>query len=147
MEVRFDAATQSIRHARRWVRENPLCAGVDPECVRVAELLTSELVTNAVKYGPPDGTITLRADRSDGTLGVTVTDDSHKAPVVRHPLPDQAGGRGMKMVQALSCDWGVDLHEGNGKSVWFRLPLGPSHPRTADHTDLWPAHGRRAARA
>ena len=100
-----------------------MCAGLEPDALRVAELLTSELVTNAVKYGPTGGTIRIRAERDRTTLGVIVTDDAHQAPVVCHPRPEQPGGRGMNLVQMLASDWGFDLHEGNGKSVWFHLPI------------------------
>ncbi|HEY3437000.1 MAG TPA: ATP-binding protein [Actinotalea sp.] len=121
--MELESSTRSIRRARHWVRENPVCAGLEPDAVRVAELLTSELVTNAVKYGPRGGTIRVRAERDRSTLGVTVTDDGPERPVVRHPAPDELGGRGMGIVQSLACDWGVDVHEGNGKSVWFRVPV------------------------
>lgn len=119
MELRLEAVTQSIRRARAWVRHR---AGAAPaDTVSTAELLTSELVTNAVKYGPPDGSITVRAESASGVLAVSVTDESHRRPVVRVPEPSAVGGRGMQMVDVLSSDWGVRLHPGDGKSVWFRL--------------------------
>ena len=119
MELHLESISRSIRSARAWVRHR---AGAAPaETVRTAELLTSELVTNAVKYGPPDGSITVRATNESGVLDVSVSDESHRRPELRTPDPSEVGGRGLLMVDALASDWGVRLHPGDGKSVWFRL--------------------------
>ena len=119
MELRLEAVSPSIRSARAWVKDH---AGAAPaDTVRTAELLTSELVTNAVKYGPPDGSITVRTHAASGVLAVSVSDESHRRPVVRNPAPSEVGGRGLQMVESLASDWGVRLHQGDGKSVWFRL--------------------------
>ena len=121
MELRLEAVSQSIRRARSWVRNRIQAAGASAETVRTAELLTSELVTNAVKYGPADGRITVTTQEGHGVLGVTVSDDSHCPPVIRDPHPTDVGGRGIRMVDTLANDWGVHMHQGDGKSVWFRL--------------------------
>jgi len=84
-----------------------------------AELLTSELVTNAIEH---TGTlITVVAVSDHGTLIVNVRDDgSAVAPIVDLAAPDAESGRGLQLVEALAGQWGTAVH-GDGKSVWFRL--------------------------
>jgi hypothetical protein len=38
---------------------------------------------------------------------------------VRSPKPEDPSGRGLKIVEMLSDDWGVDYHPNDGKTVWF----------------------------
>ena len=121
MRLRLAARPSSIREARRRVVEHARDHGASAGTTRVAELLTSEVVTNAVKYGPQDGTITVEASCRGDRYDVVVSDESHERPVVRHPPATQSGGRGMGLVQALAAEWGVDLHDGDGKSVWIAL--------------------------
>ena len=131
MELELVAHPASIRDGRHWAVERARDAGADGDTTRVVELLTSELVTNAVKYGPAGGRIVVRTVCRDDLFDVAVSDDSHVAPVTRDPRPSEPGGRGLRLVAQLSCDWGVRLHRGNGKSVWFRLRLprrGAPHP-------------------
>ena len=89
---------------------------------QVVELLTSELLANAVLHGPQDGIVGVRLQTSDTMLRVTVTDRNPTPPVVLHPDPIEPSGRGMAIVEALSNRWGVDLGSG-GKAVWFELEL------------------------
>ena len=85
-----------------------------------AELLTSELVTNACRHSA--GQVTVLALRNEARVVVTVTDDdtAHRPQLI---LADsgQDHGRGLMLVDALAGAWGTTAHAG-GKSVWFRLP-------------------------
>lgn len=94
---------------------------VGSDVLDTAELLTSELVTNAVRHG--QGVVTLAIQLAGPSLAVAVGDDDPAEPEV---VPEQLlslGGRGMRMVDALSGAWGVTPHSGRpGKDVWFRLP-------------------------
>jgi anti-sigma regulatory factor (Ser/Thr protein kinase) len=96
-----------------------------PEDVRtVAQLLTSELVTNAVHYS--SGEIKLSLDCADHVLRVRVRDESSHHPQLRRPQTgDERGGRGLLFVESLALSWGVapDRTSG-GKTVWFRLRTG-----------------------
>lgn len=123
MQLELDAVPSAIRHGRHWVVEQARAGGATHETARVVELLTSELVTNAVKYGPPDGTITVRVGRRSDCFHVVVSDQGTGVPVARRPGPTEAGGRGLKLVETLAEDWGVQVHARSGKSVWFRVPL------------------------
>lgn len=89
-----------------------------------AQLLLSELITNAIKHAhSPVHVTVVVADR----LTVTVTDyRPDRLPV---PLDDiretgdanAEGGRGLALVAMLSDDWGVH-RDGDHKSIWFSLP-------------------------
>jgi PAS domain S-box-containing protein len=84
-----------------------------------AELLTSELVTNALLY--TEGPISVRLQR-DRTLLCEVCDGSEIAPRLRTATQDDDGGRGLQLVKELSNRWGT-RRTTTGKTVWFELAL------------------------
>lgn len=114
---------RSVAAGRHWVVREAAERGVTGLANQVVELLTSELLANAVLHGPQDGIVGVRLKTSDKLLRVTVTDRAPTAPVVLHPDPIEPSGRGMAIVEAMSNRWGVDLASG-GKAVWFELELG-----------------------
>ncbi len=84
-----------------------------------ANLLISELVSNAVRHARSGPAIT--AAMADGFLEVGVTDGQPEGvPRVLSIDHTAEGGRGMVIVEALSADWGVSILP-KGKQVWFRL--------------------------
>lgn len=113
---------RSVAAGRHWVVREAAERGVTGMANQVVELLTSELLANAVLHGPQDGIVGVRLQTSDTMLRVTVTDRNPTPPVVLHPDPIEPSGRGMAIVEALSNRWGVDLGSG-GKAVWFELEL------------------------
>jgi serine phosphatase RsbU (regulator of sigma subunit) len=86
-----------------------------------AELLTSELVTNALLY--TEGPISVRLMR-DRTLLCEVYDGSETVPRLRVAADDDVGGRGLRLVKELSNRWGT-RRTTTGKTVWFELRLEP----------------------
>ncbi len=86
-----------------------------------AELLTSELVTNALLY--TEGPISVRLMR-DRTLLCEVYDGSEAVPRLRVATEDDDGGRGLHLVKELSNRWGT-RRTTTGKTVWFELRLDP----------------------
>ena len=103
--------------ARRHVAE--VCRGLDPEIVATAQLLTSELFTNALDHS--DGTITLNVVRN-GDLLVEVSDHSEHYPIVRDVDLEDEHGRGMLLVATLAKAWGAGRSpRTRGKYVWFTL--------------------------
>jgi hypothetical protein len=94
--------------------------GVAESTVGVAELLTSEVVTNAILHAgsPPELAIRVSTRR----IRVEVYDASLAVPVRCNPEPLVPYGRGMAVVDGLAADWGVD-HLPRGKRVWFELPF------------------------
>ena len=123
MELHLEHERRSVTYARRWVLRQAAQAGVRGEAQAVVELLTSELVANAIHHGPPDGHIVVEADVLDGHLHVTVHDDGAGSPVVRDPPPTEAGGRGLMLVDMLASAWGTTPGPGGGKGVWFSVAL------------------------
>lgn len=113
---------RSVAAGRHWVVREAAERGVTGIANQVVELLTSELLANAVLHGPPDGIVGVRLQTSDTVLRVTVTDRDTTVPVVLHPDPIEPSGRGMAIVEAMSNRWGVDLGSG-GKAVWFEVDL------------------------
>ncbi len=86
-----------------------------------AQLLASELVTNAVRHAT--GPIDVRAYVRDGFLRLEVGDSCvDRAPEKRQADPDDEGGRGMELVDKLSARWGWRAC-GDAKVVWLDLPM------------------------
>ncbi|MFJ3659214.1 ATP-binding protein [Streptomyces sp. NPDC090119] len=90
-----------------------------PDRTGIAELLTSELVTNALVHTDDDAILTVVV--SARGLRVEVRDFVARGPLMRAPEPDEdTNGRGLILVQSLADAWGVRAHA-VGKSVWFEL--------------------------
>ena len=119
LDLRSDLS--AIAEARRFTGQ--FLMGSHDEVRYVAELLTSELVSNAVEHG--SGRIRLSLDCVDGVLRVRVRDGSPHQPALRRPTTVEERGRGLLLVEKLALSWGVapDLATG-GKAVWFRLRTG-----------------------
>ncbi|MER5792045.1 SpoIIE family protein phosphatase [Streptomyces sp. NPDC001980] len=83
------------------------------------ELIVSELVTNAVRYG--DGPIALRLIR-DASLICEVSDGSSTAPHLRRARVYDEGGRGLLLVAQVSERWG-SRQTPTGKTIWAEQPL------------------------
>lgn len=122
------AAPASVGRARRIVADALVRWGLDvsEDLVTTVALMVSELVTNAVRYASGDG-VELLARRSPGALWVEVGDSDTRVPRLRHATPEDEGGRGLALVQALATSWGSRATL-DGKVVWFRLDL-KSPPR------------------
>ncbi|HZG03417.1 MAG TPA: SpoIIE family protein phosphatase [Streptomyces sp.] len=97
-----------------------------------AELLVSELVTNALRHGEGDIRLRLLLDR---TLVCEVWDTNLVQPRRRRARDTDEGGRGLQLVDLLSAGWG-SRRTPRGKIVWFELNLPedgePKPPDTAE---------------
>lgn len=109
------------------------CSGLPRDLVEVATLLTSELVTNAVRHAR--GSIRLAMNRDRAMLHIEVSDDSPDPPVVRNAHPTDTGGRGVMLVDRLAAGWGVAMRNG-GKVVWFRLPTPRHEPERSQQAPV-----------
>jgi anti-sigma regulatory factor (Ser/Thr protein kinase) len=118
-QTRLPADTRAPALARTFLRA-AACETHHARVVDDAELLVSELVTNAVLHGAPPITMRVECDGSNG-LRVSVTDRSEDPARVREADPADESGRGMRLVDVISDDWGVEPRTGAGKDVWFRL--------------------------
>lgn len=90
-----------------------------PDVTFTAELVVSELVTNAICYGQPP--IQLRLIR-DTVLICEVSDSSSTAPHLRRARTFDEGGRGLLLVAQFAERWGTRHHAG-GKTIWAEIDL------------------------
>ncbi len=88
----------------------------------VTELVVSELVTNAIRYGRPP--VQLRLIR-DTALLCEVSDTSSTAPHLRRARTFDEGGRGLLIVAQLTRHWG-SRQTPTGKTIWAEIPIVPS---------------------
>ena len=104
--------------ARGFLRDSS-CPWHGQDVLDSAQLLLSELVTNAVRYGLPPIVAELDCDGTSG-IRVGVSDGNPVFPTTRQAAHDAESGRGTALMEALSDAWGVDRTP-DGKTVWFRL--------------------------
>jgi PAS domain S-box-containing protein len=105
---------------RQAATEQLTAWGLD-EAAFVTELVVSELVTNAIRYGEPP--IQLRLIR-DQTLICEVSDGSSTSPHLRRAHAFDEGGRGLLLVAQLTQRWG-SRQTGSGKTIWAEQSLTP----------------------
>jgi anti-sigma regulatory factor (Ser/Thr protein kinase) len=109
----------SIPRARHFARA---VVGSDrkPEVLELIELLTSELVTNAVLHSGTACELRVFC-AAGGMLRVEVADGSSRRPQLRTDVdPLALNGRGLQFVEQLATRWGVERRP-PGKVVWFEL--------------------------
>lgn len=114
--IYLDAESVSVKVARDYVGK--IAAESWPVDEYTVRVVTSELVTNAVRYG---GTHKIRVDAyADGDRYVVgVWDASGTLPVIRRPAAGSLCGRGLLLVAELATRWGVlPDHEEGGKTVY-----------------------------
>ncbi|MGA5207427.1 SpoIIE family protein phosphatase [Streptomyces variegatus] len=107
-----------VPRARKFAVDQVDAWGLE-EASFVTELVVSELVTNAIRYGEPP--IRLRLIR-DGSLICEVSDASNTAPHLRRARAFDEGGRGLLLVAQLTQGWGT-RHTTNGKTIWCAQAL------------------------
>ncbi|MFI8813230.1 MULTISPECIES: SpoIIE family protein phosphatase [unclassified Streptomyces] len=121
-------------HVADWdVPDDPTAvSGIRAEAARVVkgwgledvaytmELIVSELVTNAIRYGSPP--IRLRLLHDDDSLICEVADDSSTAPHVRRAATTDEGGRGLFIIARLAHRWGT-RYTARGKVIWAEQSL------------------------
>ncbi|MCN9239947.1 ATP-binding protein [Streptomyces sp. RY43-2] len=99
--------------------------GVAQEVVDNAELVISELVTNALRVPVPKGRqvgVRIVYLAAEGVLRLEVSDAGGGRPEVREPGEDETGGRGLLLVEALAERWGYEERVGGiGKTVFAEL--------------------------
>jgi anti-sigma regulatory factor (Ser/Thr protein kinase) len=109
----------SVGTARRFVRDVLMTRMVGYSVVDTVELLTSEVVTNALVHArsAPELCVEVRQD----VVRVAVSDTSTSEPVLQQPDLESASGRGIAIVEQLAAEWGVERTAGVGKRVWFEV--------------------------
>lgn len=85
-------------------------------------LLTSEVVSNAVRHAAGVLAVQLDLRLVDGVVRVAVEDPATAQPTLRNAGAEEMGGRGLMLVDALAARWGSRPTE-RGKVVWFEFPI------------------------
>ncbi|WP_406731976.1 ATP-binding protein [Streptomyces sp. NBC_01794] len=123
----FPSSPRSAGRARALLRDQLAAWNVESDVAHIAELLLSELATNAIQHArtPAGREIGVRLARHDGMLRVEVADANNRRPEPRSAPSDDEGGRGLTLVAVLADRWGCcPRRHGIGKSVWAELKLG-----------------------
>jgi len=130
--------------ARRQIKNVLSAWQLWPDTINVAELLVSELVTNAVKssgYVAEPRTysdlerierVSLTLRLLPGRVVIEVSDNNQDPPVLGDADPDSENGRGLMLVQALSKEWGYFLPPSGGKTVFSVLGIPDITERSCD---------------
>jgi anti-sigma regulatory factor (Ser/Thr protein kinase) len=121
LRLDVDAGPHGPSQARRAVAQCASRLGLEEEGDDLL-LLVSEMVTNAVRHGAPPVRLEVAAD--DDLVRVAVDDADPRLPQARRPGVDAEGGRGMVLVDELSCEHGVQPQP-PGKSVWAAVRRSP----------------------
>jgi anti-sigma regulatory factor (Ser/Thr protein kinase) len=129
--VRLATGPAAPAEARRRVRDAIRTWQV-PVDLDAALLLTSELVTNAIRHeagqaGQAAPPVMLAIASSRGRLRVDVHDTSRSLPAVAEVPADAETGRGLLLVETLSDEWGF-YRTPAGKAVYFTLAFEPDKP-------------------
>ncbi|MFI8304970.1 SpoIIE family protein phosphatase [Streptomyces sp. NPDC085927] len=125
----FPPEPESVAEARRFVRAT--LDGAAPDTLDTAQLLVSELVTNAVLHARTEIEVTARS--GDGGVLVRVSDRRPERGLVPYGSPAYTGtGQGLALVERLASRHGVDTDDAV-KTVWFELrPEGSPSPPPSD---------------
>ncbi|WP_438493155.1 SpoIIE family protein phosphatase [Streptomyces asiaticus] len=107
------AEAPAVTEARRSTTEQLIDWGLE-ETVFTTELIVSELVTNAIRYGRPPIRLRLIRDRD---LICEVSDASSTAPHMRRARVFDEGGRGLMLVAQMATRWGT-RQSTDGKTIW-----------------------------
>jgi anti-sigma regulatory factor (Ser/Thr protein kinase) len=111
----------AAREARREVRD--FCQSRPPDLIGDAELVASELVTNAFLHG--SGEIRLKLRLVTGGVRVAVADEGPGGPRVVEAASERRHGRGIALVDRVAASWGVLPAPGGGKEVWCLVSSRP----------------------
>lgn len=107
-----------VSNARKRASAQLMAWGLD-DAVFTTELVVSELVTNAIRYGGEP--IQLRLIRGTALI-CEVVDGSSTAPHLRRARIFDEGGRGLLLVASMTERWGT-RYTATGKTIWAEQPL------------------------
>lgn len=118
--IRLVCDVRSVPEARHFVTD-AVHRWNGPGDLSDTELLTTEVVTNAVVHGGTDVDLAVRYDPTTEMITVEVRDHGlehiHRAEHDQH----STSGRGLSIVDLVADSWGVNEVPGEGKVVWFAL--------------------------
>jgi len=106
--------------ARRFLLQTAHDWELPSDLTEVAQLVVSELVSNAVEHAGTASTV--RLELSDSCLKISVRDGSVVQPVPRPLDMVSFRGRGLPLIDQISEEWGI-LDHPDGKTVWAKLSV------------------------
>jgi hypothetical protein len=86
----------------------------------------TELVSNGIRHARTQLDLNLSYDGSCLRISVSDRDPTPPVPRVRQKLT--VGGWGLALVDSLSTDWGTDIDDARGKTVWFEIDTSRREP-------------------
>jgi anti-sigma regulatory factor (Ser/Thr protein kinase) len=131
--LRYSPRTpRNVTRARHAFRASAAAWSIPEETADTAELLLSELVTNACRHAKyPNGrylTVSWTLSPAAGLLRIEVSDANRRLPKPRTASTEDESGRGLELLAALATTWGAEVRpHGIGKTVWAELKLPTTH--------------------
>lgn len=116
--AQFRAEPDAPRCARHFLTDVLTGWGYAGSFLDDAQLIITELATNAVIHAGSPFSVATRADESG--VRISVGDSDPVTPAMREHAPLATSGRGLRLVTALASDWGVEV-TADGKTVWAEL--------------------------
>jgi anti-sigma regulatory factor (Ser/Thr protein kinase) len=127
------------------------------DLIDVAELLASELATNAVRFGSTRPArrsyvpcITLAVWHAPGLAVIEISDENEKPPELQATDEESEGGRGLQLIESLSLEWGYYHPRPGWKTVYAVIDQRSAHALPAACRDpsperhlAWLRHGVR----
>ncbi len=128
--IRAPWSPASVSRVRKALVVDLEARDVAPQVVDEAQIVTSELMANALRHARPLGDHTVRVHWrvKSGVVEIDVTDGG--SPTTPRPAPRalwSASGRGLRIVRSLAHEWGVAEDRG-AVTVWASVG-GPSRRR------------------
>ena len=118
MEVVLDREGNVARRARAFAAEALRSWGWHD--VEVAELLVSELASNAVQHTTSPTVAVTVSEGAGRSVRIEVANVGRGDPVRRPPDPTRVGGHGLAVVAELAAAWGIERGAA-ATTVWFEL--------------------------
>jgi anti-sigma regulatory factor (Ser/Thr protein kinase) len=118
-------AASSVGEARRRLVSDLIAAGIYDAAICDAALVVSELLSNALRHaGPlPGAQISVAWQVDADRVQVWVRDGGGQTrPELGQPTQAATGGRGLRIVEKLSVNWGTSS-DGDGTTVWAQIPI------------------------
>ena len=132
--IELSALPDAVPDARRYVRDIATLWGLVVAEIDDAQLITTELLTNAIKASQmiAESAVKLRMRWRRQALRIELWDGSDEPPEICSPTLEAEYGRGLFLISAIASAWSFHRCAGGGKVVWAELStsneLGPTNP-------------------
>ena len=128
--IRAPWGPSTVTRVRKAVVADLRARELEEQTIDEAEIVVSELMTNAIRHARPlqDGALRVRWKVRNGVVEIEVTDGGGESTPVPAPAAVWlTSGRGLRIVRSLAHEWGVAEDKG-GQVVWAAVG-GPRRRR------------------